>query len=96
MVLQTSLFAGVRLLSFVNIFVKQTQIYFRHEKDALLFGCGNIKVGGMWLINILRNSADFYSSFCPALVTISVLAETVSVIYYARNGCDKDEFLEKS
>lgn len=50
----------------------------------------------MWLINILRNSADFYSSFCPVLVTISVLAETVSVIYYARNGCDKDEFLEKS
>lgn len=54
------------------------------------------KVGGLQPMTLLKNIPHFHSSFCAVLVTISFLAETISVIYYARNGCDKDEFLEKN
>lgn len=54
------------------------------------------KVGQLQPITLLKNITYFHSSFFAVLVTIPFLAETVSVIYYARNGCDKDELLEKN
>lgn len=53
------------------------------------------KVGGLQPITLLKNITYFPSSFYTVLTTVPLLAETISVIYYARNGCDKDEFLEK-
>lgn len=54
------------------------------------------KVGGLQPITLLKNIPYFHSSFYAILTTIPLLAETISVIYYTRNGCDKDEFLEKN
>lgn len=51
--------------------------------------------GGLQLINILRKSPELYSSFFPGFIQISILAQTISVIYYARIECNKDEFLKK-
>jgi len=44
----------------------------------------------------LRNSPEFHSSFCSAWLQFPLLAEIVSGIHYAGNGCDKDEFHEKN
>lgn len=54
------------------------------------------KVGGLKPITLLKNIPYFHSYFYAVLATIPFLAETISVIYYARNGCDKDEVLEKT
>lgn len=54
------------------------------------------RVWGLQPITLWKNSPYFHSSFYAELATIPFLAETISVIYYARNGCDEGEIFEKS
>lgn len=54
------------------------------------------KVGRLQPITLLKNIPYFSFFFLRSLGYNFLLAETTSVIYYARNGCDKDEFLQKN
>lgn len=65
-------------MCFVIISDRQTQTYFRHQKDSLLFDAeaSAINVRGLQLGNTLRDSPEFNSPFCSVLVTNSFLAET--------------------
>lgn len=85
--------AGVRLLRFVSMFIKVAQIFFRYFKDVSLFRCGTISCqGGRTVTHYFIEEYPIFSFFfLCSIATIPFLAETISVIYYAKNGCDKNE-----